>query len=194
MQPFLFHTQVVSYGIRSAAREDLRDVVEIDRACQRFAWTRQRFDRLARQRGSMFLVAEADRHPIGYMLCGISKYTLRILRMAVAPAFRRLGIGSDLLRFRALEEHRQVFVDVREDNLGAQLFLRASGFRAINTFVGIDAVERVTWYRFVRDGRLHHRGGGQISTRGVTQPARQNSANFRDIRGGEGSTERTAGS
>ena len=61
-----------------------------------------------------------------------------ILNLAVAPTFRRLGIGSALLS-QELRAAADFFLEVRESNLGAQALYRRFGF--------IEVGRRTSYYR-----------------------------------------------
>ena len=54
----------------------------------------------------------------------------------MAPEFRRMGIGSQMIRklIGKLSSQRRsrIMLEVRETNLAAQLFFRENGFRAVS--------------------------------------------------------------
>lgn len=155
-----------TWSVRGASRGDVRAVAAIDRESHRYAWSRSKFDAAARQPGSVFLVAEAGAAVIGYLLCRLTAHCVRVVRLAVAEEHRRHGVARDLLDFRVIDADRRVLLNVRDDNVAAHLFLRAVGFRAVNVFRGIDAVERVEWYRFVRNPT----GGGEFLAPAAPKP------------------------
>lgn len=68
------------------------------------------------------------------MIYELHKTTLHILNLAVPPAHRRQGVGTQMIeRLKSkLSEHRRtrLHMELRETNLPAQLFLRSQGFRA----------------------------------------------------------------
>jgi ribosomal-protein-alanine N-acetyltransferase len=80
-----------------------------------------------------FLVAELDGKVVGYVI-GVIRwgFTGHILAIAVDPPFRRRGVGSALLismldRLRA-SGAREVRLEVRKSNVGAQRFYSKIGF------------------------------------------------------------------
>ena len=73
-----------------------------------------------------------------------------VLNLAVAPEFRRRGIGGALLDagLSALQRRRveEVFLEVRESNHSAQALYLAYGFRAVG--------QRAAYYRNPREDAL----------------------------------------
>lgn len=122
--------------IRWLIKRDLQDVLAIEAASFRPSWDEAEFRRLLRARNMMGLVAtDARNTPIGFVLYQLRQYQIRIVRLAVHPAYRRIGIGTDMverLKDKLTNQRRDhMRVDVPESDLGAQLFLRACGFRAV---------------------------------------------------------------
>lgn len=99
------------------------------------------------------LVAETwpDGKVVGHCLYKMLPGEIGLVAVAVARGYRRRGVGQLLLKTLSMKlglgrESRQAIVsEVREGSLGAQLFLRACGYRAV-------AVEgrRGTAARYVR--------------------------------------------
>jgi ribosomal-protein-alanine N-acetyltransferase len=69
------------------------------------------------------------------MIYELHKTKLHILNFAVHPAYRRAGVGGQMVAklISKLSSHRRVRItlEVRETNLVAQLFFRSQGFRAM---------------------------------------------------------------
>jgi ribosomal-protein-alanine N-acetyltransferase len=69
------------------------------------------------------------------MIYELHKNRLHILNFAVHPAYRRHGVGMQMVAklISKLSSHRRtrITLEVRETNLAAQLFFRAQGFRAM---------------------------------------------------------------
>ena len=73
-----------------------------------------------------------------------------ILNLAVAPEFRRRGIGGTLLEEGLVAFHdrgaQEVFLEVRESNHSAQALYLARGFRPVG--------QRAAYYRNPRENAL----------------------------------------
>jgi ribosomal-protein-alanine N-acetyltransferase len=70
------------------------------------------------------------------MIYELTKTRIRVLNFAVAAAYRRQGVGSQMLAklIGKLSPQRRtrITLEVRETNLAAQLFFRANQFRAVS--------------------------------------------------------------
>ena len=117
-------------------RRDMPSVLAIENSSFEFSWTEEDFIRCLRQRNCIGMVAEQDDEVVGFMIYELHKNRLHILNFAVAPGFRRKGIGnamvSKLLGKLSHERRNRIMLEVRETNLEAQLFFKALGFRAIS--------------------------------------------------------------
>ncbi len=131
-----FQKQAVSVQIRWMIRRDMPEVLKIERESFEFKWTEEDFLACLRQRNCIGMVAEHDNHVVGFMIYELHKTKLHILNFAVAPAFRRLAVGSQMIEklINKLSQQRrqEIVLEVRETNLQAQLFYQTQGFRAVN--------------------------------------------------------------
>lgn len=120
---------------KPATAADLADIYALNRACFREAWSRQALqDALAA--GLDMRVWRTDAGELAaYWLAQIVAGEVHILQLAVAPAWRRCGIGSTLTRLILAEMQcqgvRQAFLEVREGNLAARRMYRRLGFDEI---------------------------------------------------------------
>ena len=92
------------------------------------------------------VVAEVEGRIAGFLVsrqtdpgAAVSPPEREILNLAVAPPFRRLGIGSVLLSHE-LQATANFFLEVRESNLAAQALYRRFGF--------IEVGRRTHYYQF----------------------------------------------
>ena len=80
-------------------------------------------------------MAETGRGAAGYLIGRDVAGTGEVLNLAVAPEFRRRGIGGALLQagLAALRRRKvdEVFLEVRESNISAQALYLGYGFRAV---------------------------------------------------------------
>jgi len=82
------------------------------------------------------MVAEHEERVVGFMIYELHKARIHVLNFAVAPPFRRKGVGSQmiakLIGKLSTQRRSRIALEVRETNLDAQLFFRSNGFRAVS--------------------------------------------------------------
>ena len=127
--------QGVKTQIRWLIRRDMADVLEIERACFDHSWTEEDFLCSLRQRNCIGMVAEQDQQIVGFMIYELHKSKIQILNFAVAPWLSRHSIGSQMVE-RIIDKlsqqrRREIELEIRETNLGAQLFFKKHNFRAV---------------------------------------------------------------
>jgi ribosomal-protein-alanine N-acetyltransferase len=119
--------------IREMTAGDIPPVMEIERASFVTPWTEGMFRSQLRFRDrGINLVLVSDGGIAGYAAAWIACDELHLLSIAVAPALRRSGLGSAMLR-GIMERGRErgaarVILEVREGNAAARAFYRAHGF------------------------------------------------------------------
>ena len=125
----------VRVHIRWMIRRDMPEVLQTEQQSFEYAWTEEDFLRCLRQRNCIGMVAEQGEKVVGFMIYELHKAKLHILNFAVNPGFRRSHVGCQMVSklISKLSSHRRtrITLEVRETNLGAQLFFRAQGFRAV---------------------------------------------------------------
>jgi ribosomal-protein-alanine N-acetyltransferase len=121
--------------VRSMEARDLPEVVEIERASSSTPWTGATFEGLLRRRDADLFVAEAEGRPVGFAVFWTVLDQGELGNIAVSPAWRRRGVGTRLLRSvieRARERGvRELFLEVRVTNHGAQRLYQRHGFRMV---------------------------------------------------------------
>lgn len=124
----------VRVHIRWMIRRDMPEVLQTEQLSFDYAWTEEDFLRCLRQRNCIGMVAEQGEKVIGFMIYELHKAKLHILNFAVHPSWRRHGVGSQMVAklISKLSSHRRtrITLEVRETNLGAQMFFSKQGFRA----------------------------------------------------------------
>ena len=134
MQPL--GKQDVFVHIRWMIRRDMMEVLDIETRSFEFPWSEEDFIRCLRQRNCIGMVAEHDERVAGFMIYELHRNRLHILNFAVAPEFRRHGVGQQMVQKLvgklSSQRRNRILLEVRETNLGAQLFFRELGFRAIS--------------------------------------------------------------
>ena len=130
----------VRVHIRWMIRRDMPEVLQTEQESFEYAWTEEDFLRCLRQRNCIGMVAEQGEKVVGFMIYELHKNKLHILNFAVHPSCRRLGVGAQMTAklVSKLSSHRRtrITLEVRETNLGAQLFFRSQTFRAVRVLRG----------------------------------------------------------
>ena len=126
--------ELVRVHIRWMIRRDMPEVLQAERQSFEYAWTEDDFLRCLRQRNCIGMVAEHDDRIVGFMIYELHKNRLHVLNFAVAPAYRRCGVGAQMVSklVGKLSSHRRskITLAVRERNLAAQVFFRSQDFKA----------------------------------------------------------------
>jgi ribosomal-protein-alanine N-acetyltransferase len=126
----------VRVHIRWMIRRDMAEVLQIERENFEFSWVDEDFVRCLRQRNCIGMVAEYEDRVVGFMIYELHKSRIHVLNFAVAAAYKRHGVGSQmvakLIAKLSPARRSRIVLEVRETNLAAQLFFRENGFRAIS--------------------------------------------------------------
>jgi ribosomal-protein-alanine N-acetyltransferase len=138
------------YRIRSAVPADAAALVAIERRAFSDPWSEASFREALASSWSFGLVVETGRGLAGYLIARELAGSGEVLNLAVAPEFRRRGIGGALLEagVAALRRRRvdEVFLEVRESNISAQALYVGHGFRPVG--------QRAAYYRNPREDAL----------------------------------------
>lgn len=122
-------------------RSDLNDVLAIEKDSFEDPWQEVDFLRWLRSKDNVGNVAAVQcpsspsaQHVLGFFLYTRHPDHLSLVNLAVAPAWRRRGIGGRMVfhlssKLKASRRERIITV-VRESNLASQQFLRSLGFKA----------------------------------------------------------------
>jgi [ribosomal protein S18]-alanine N-acetyltransferase len=130
----------VRVHIRWMIRRDMPEVLRAEQDSFDHAWTEDDFLRCLRQRNCIGMVAEHEDRVVGFMIYELHKTKLHVLNFAVGPAWRRVGVGTQMVTklVGKLSSHRRtkITLAVRESNLAAQLFFRSQAFQATRVLRG----------------------------------------------------------
>ena len=127
--------RLLAVRLRHMLRSELPDVASTESRSFAEAWDVERLKYTLKWADVTGLVAVAGGIVIGHLIHRFDPDRLEVLRLAVDPACRGLGVGSHLLA-RAVADAAEhptgtVGLYVRERNLPAQLWLRKQGWRAV---------------------------------------------------------------
>jgi ribosomal-protein-alanine N-acetyltransferase len=115
-------------------RRDFPEVLAIEHASFGCPWCAEEFLRVLRRRSCISMVAEFGERVVGFMIYEVHEAKLQVLNFAVAPEFRRQGVGRQMMAklVGKLSGHRRtrIVLHVRETALDAQMFFKVQGFRA----------------------------------------------------------------
>jgi [ribosomal protein S18]-alanine N-acetyltransferase len=138
------------YRIRSAVLADAAGFVEIERRCFSDPWSEASFREALISPWTFGLAAQGSRGVAGYLIAREAAGTGEILNLAVAPEFRRRGVGGALLHSGLAAFRRrnvtEVFLEVRESNHSARKLYAGHGFRPVG--------QRAAYYRNPREDAL----------------------------------------
>jgi ribosomal-protein-alanine N-acetyltransferase len=138
------------YRIRSALPADAAGLVAIERQAFSDPWSEASFREALTSPWTFGLIAEGARRVAGYLIAREVAGTGEVLNLAVAPEFRRRGIGGALLEagLAALRRRKvdEVFLEVRESNISAQALYIGYGFRPVG--------QRAAYYRNPKEDAL----------------------------------------
>ena len=135
--------------IRQLITRDLPAISAIAAASYTNPLTAVQYEKLAMRRKWMGVVATDNHAVIGFLFFQEKMGRLiELYDLAVAPAYRRRHVGTELVHKITGQLHRleadEIQASVPEDNVGAQMFLKRLGFEAF-TILGANDGPR---YRF----------------------------------------------
>ncbi|MDE5964476.1 MAG: ribosomal protein S18-alanine N-acetyltransferase [Eubacterium sp.] len=118
--------------IIQATKENTADIFLIEQSCFSIPWTEQSISDSVESDSNYFNIAYADGNPAGYMSMMLAAGEGDIMRVAVLPEYRRLGIGRALLEeCFSSNDPDVVFLDVRENNIPAIRLYESMGFESV---------------------------------------------------------------
>lgn len=142
--------------IRWMIKRDMEEVCLTENETFITPWKEEDFTRLLKRRDYIGMVAELNGRIVAHTVYQLRQNRLVIRNLTVSPHHRREGIGRAIMdKLKAkLSPIRKpnLIIEVREENLQAQLFLRSQGFKWIKTVEredvrGVDDISYVTAYR-----------------------------------------------
>ena len=125
----------LSVHMRWMIARDRPEVLAIEKSSFVKPWTESDFALVLKRNPNIGLVAEHGDKVVGFVIYHLGKRSLSVLNVAVAPDFRRLGVGTAIIEKIKTkidgQVRREVLVNVHDSSLPAQLFFKSVGFRAV---------------------------------------------------------------
>ena len=120
---------------RTATPADSEAISALERECLTPPWTRATIDNLLNERKYFCIVISIDNQIIGYAIAWNVGDEGEIDRLAIANNWRRRGLGERLLKelisIARSRGVRELFLEVREDNVAAQHLYLGRGFEIV---------------------------------------------------------------
>jgi ribosomal-protein-alanine N-acetyltransferase len=144
--------------VRWMSRRDMPMVLAIESESFEHSWSESDFIRCLRLRNCIGMVAEQDDLVVGFMIYELHKNRLHILNFAVNERFRRQGVGTamvdKLIGKLSHERRNRIMLEIRDSNLGGQLFFKNQGFKAISVLrdFWVDSHEDAYLLQYRHDG------------------------------------------
>jgi ribosomal-protein-alanine N-acetyltransferase len=125
----------LAVAIGAMAEEDIPTVSEIERQSFPTVWRTDAYLKELRNPASCYLVARWETRVVGFAGMWMSQDEAHIATLAVEPAYRRRGIGRQLLVALLWEAIRRgaasVTLEVREGNHAAQRLYESFSFQTV---------------------------------------------------------------
>ena len=154
-------------SIRFATRADALGIAEMSRDYIEhglgWSWTRERILRSLRHRDTNAIVAVREADRAGFAIMKYDDEEAHLLLLAVKPAQRRCGVGSDLLtwleRSAAVAGVSRITLEARASNDAARAFYGRHGYAQAQLLPGYyggreTSVRMVKTFGFSRTGAL----------------------------------------
>ena len=133
MQVATVSKQTIPVHVRWFTRRDMAEVMDIEGDSFEYPWSESDFIRVFHH--CIGMVAEHDEQVAGYMIYELHAKHLDVLNFAVAPRFRRQGVGAalaaNLVSKLSTGKRNRITLEIRDSNLAGHLFFQSQGFRAV---------------------------------------------------------------
>lgn len=130
-------TQVQKFRLRAMRREDIVQVHALEERIFPTPWSLRSYEfELERNPASeQWVIETGDQQIAAYLICWLLGDEVHIANIAVAPEFRRLGLGRRLLAHTltsaAEDGFKSATLEVRAGNQAAQALYASFGFRVV---------------------------------------------------------------
>lgn len=125
----------MEYAVRTWYPNDRPYIMDIDQKSYDLPWEADYWNLVNATRARHVIVATDEKNiPLGFAVYELQGNRAELVKVAVNPRYRLKGVATALVRWLlgfARERYlSEVYTVVSENNLDAQLFLRATGLRA----------------------------------------------------------------
>lgn len=138
--------------LRSFRPDDLQTLYEIDQACfpPRISYSLRELEAFVGHTRSETWIAEGDDRIVGFLIAHLEpRKILHIVTIDVLKAWRRRKVGTLLMDaaedWARVRDMRMVGLETAEDNLEAQNFYAARGYRKVDEIPGYYADGTTAW-------------------------------------------------
>lgn len=114
--------------IKELSENYIKDAAEIERACFSRPWSETALEAELENDFSKFFVAVENGKAVGYVGLYVLTGEADIVRVAVLPEYRKMGIAKAVLTESLKHASGEVFLDVRESNAPAISLYKSLGF------------------------------------------------------------------
>ena len=117
-------------------RRDLDEVMSIEVGSEPNTWTRKVFWKKLRDSMTRATALSVDGETRGFTVCSMEGLSCHLLNIAIAPDWRRKGLGTAALQevesFAREKSLVEICFEVRESNLPAQMLYKKLGYEAVD--------------------------------------------------------------
>ncbi len=125
---------------RKLTRRDLETVMTIESSSHPNAWPRKVFWNYLKSPMTRAVMLEVDKAPRAFTIASVEGLSCHLLNIAVAPEWRRKGLATaaidDLENYARQKTLVEIYFEVRESNLPAQMLYKKLGYSAVDILRG----------------------------------------------------------
>lgn len=123
------------HNIRWLIRKDMPIILEIEQQSAEIPWSEDTFISHLRQRNVIGMIIENSHTILGFMLYYIHKNRIELIKIVSHPNYRRSKIGTAMINKLksklSFQRRNKITMEVDENNLTGQLFLKNCGFKCV---------------------------------------------------------------
>lgn len=126
---------MIGIDVRFLRVNEWQDIEQIEQDCE---WPIESFDEFKSifySQDCICLAGVYDEQIIAYAVMEVTESAISIARVAVDSPFRRMGVGTQMMNYITgmliPGASQKIVIDISENNLGGQIFLRSMGFLAV---------------------------------------------------------------